>query len=294
MAAQSKFISGHTHLISLIGNPIRHSKSPVTHSVSFEKSGVDAVYLAFNIQAEDLPQILDAMRAMDGWDGSNVTMPCKQAIIPYLDGLSDGAELIGAVNVLEKTEEGKLIGHNSDGMGFWVNVRKQGFDPKGKVATVTGPGGAGSAIWVQGALEGLSKIHIFARQDGPSYNHTKELLDNVIARTGCDVQLHAFEDADAMKAAIAESDILCNATPVGMGADSTDTPVPADFIKEGMVVADAIYFPLMTQLLQDAEAKGCQAITGIGMMNEQAAVGEKIWFGIDMPIDEVSAEVADL
>ena len=92
MAAQSKFISGHTHLISLIGNPIRHSKSPVTHSVSFEKLGVDTVYLAFNIGPEDLPDVLNAMRRMDGWDGSNVTMPCKQAIIPYLDGLSDAAQ----------------------------------------------------------------------------------------------------------------------------------------------------------------------------------------------------------
>ena len=291
MAAQSKFISGHTHLISLIGNPIRHSKSPVTHSVSFEKLGVDTVYLAFNIGPEDLPDVLNAMRRMDGWDGSNVTMPCKQAIIPYLDGLSDAAELMGAVNVLQKTEDGKLIGHNSDGAGFWENLRKHGVDPKGKTVTVTGPGGAGSAIWVQGALDGAAKIHVFAREGGPSYQHTLELLPKVIEKTGCDVQLHPFEDTEALKAAIAESDILANATPVGMGDGSTDSPVPADFIKEGMVVADAIYFPLMTQLLQDAEAKGCQVVTGIGMMNEQAAVGEKIWYGVDMPIDDVTAEL---
>ena len=291
MAAQSKFISGHTHLISLIGNPIRHSKSPVTHSVSFEKLGVDAVYLAFNITPEDLPDVLAAMRRMDGWDGSNVTMPCKQAIIPYLDGLSDAAELMGAVNVLQKTEDGKLIGHNSDGAGFWENLRKHGVDPKGKTVTVIGPGGAGSAIWVQGALDGVAKIHIFAHENGPSYNHTLELLPKVIQKTGCDVQLHPFEDAEAMKAAIAESDILANATPVGMGDNSTESPVPADFIKDGMVVADAVYFPLMTQLLQNAQAKGCQVITGIGMMNEQAAVSEKIWFGVDMPIDEVTAEL---
>ena len=291
MAAQSKFISGHTHLISLIGNPIRHSKSPVTHSVSFEKLGIDAVYLAFNITPEDLPDVLAAMRRMDGWDGSNVTMPCKQAIIPYLDGLSDAAELMGAVNVIEKTKDGKLIGHNTDGAGFWENLKKHGVDAEGKTVTVTGPGGAGSAIWVQGALNGAAKIHIFARENGPSYNHTLELLDAVIAKTGCDVQLHPFEDQEAMKAAVAESDILANATNVGMGADNTETPVPAEFIKEGMVVGDAIYFPLMTQLLQDAEAKGCQVVTGIGMMNEQAAVGEKIWYGVDMPIDEVTAEL---
>jgi shikimate dehydrogenase len=291
MAAQSKFISGHTHLISLIGNPIRHSKSPVTHSVSFEKLGIDAVYLAFNITPEDLPDVLNAMRRMDGWDGSNVTMPCKQAILQYLDGLSDAAELMGAVNVLQKTEDGKLIGHNTDGAGFWENLLKNGVDAKDKTVTLTGPGGAGSAIWVQGALNGAKKIHIFAREGGPSYKHTLELLDAVIAKTGCDVQLHAFEDKDAMKAAIAESDILANATNVGMGDGCTDTPVPAEFIKEGMVVADAIYFPLMTQLLQNAEAKGCKVITGIGMMNEQAAVGEKIWYGVDMPIDEVTAEL---
>ena len=291
MAAQSTFISGHTHLISLIGNPIRHSKSPVTHSVSFEKLGVDAVYLAFNITPEDLPDVLNAMRRMDGWDGSNVTMPCKQAVIQYLDGLSDAAELMGAVNVIQKTEDGKLIGHNTDGAGFWENLKKNGVEAEGKTVTVTGPGGAGSAIWVQGALNGAAKIHIFARENGPSYNHTLELLDAVVAKTGCDVQLHPFEDAEAMKAAVAESDILANATNVGMGADNTESPVPAEFIKEGMVVADAIYFPLMTQLLQDAEAKGCQVVTGIGMMNEQAAVGEKIWYGVDMPIDEVTAEL---
>lgn len=294
MAAQSKFISGHTHLISLLGNPIRHSKSPVTHCVSFELKNVDAVYLAFNVQPENLPEILDAMRAMDGWDGSNVTMPCKQAVMQYLDGLAPSAELVGAVNVIEKTEDGKLIGHNTDGAGFWENMRKHGVDPKGKTVTLTGPGGAGSAILAQAALDGAAKVHIFAREGGPSYARTAERVEFLRERTGCDIQLHPFEDKDCLRECIAESDVLANATNIGMGDGSTDTPVPAEFIKEGMVVGDAIYFPLMTQLLKDAEAKGCTVVTGIGMMNEQAAVGEKIWYGIDMPIDEISAEIADL
>lgn len=91
MSAQAKHISGHTHLISLLGTPIRHSASPVTHSVSFELTGIDAVYLAFEATPDDLPDILSAMRRMGGWDGSNVTMPNKQAVIPHLDGLSDAA-----------------------------------------------------------------------------------------------------------------------------------------------------------------------------------------------------------
>ena len=291
MAAQSNFISGHTHLVSLLGKPIRHSASPVTHSVSFEKSGVDAVYLAFEVGNEDLPDVLNAMRRMDGWDGSNVTMPNKQAIIPYLDGLSDAARLMGAVNVIQKTADNKLIGHNSDGAGFMQNLAKHGFDPKGKTMTLTGPGGAGSAILVQAALDGIATLHVFARENGPSYNHSKEIIPGVAEQTGCNIILHPFEDKEAMKAAIAESDVLVNATNVGMGDEPGDTPVPAEFIKEGMVVADCIYHPLMTQLLLDAEAKGCQVVTGIGMMNEQAAIGEKIWFDIDMPIDEVVAEI---
>lgn len=291
MTAQSKFISGHTHLISLIGKPIRHSASPVTHSISFEKCGVDAVYLAFEVEPDDLADVTNAMRRMDGWDGSNVTMPCKQAIIPHLDGLSDAAELIGAVNVIQKTEDKKLIGHNSDGLGFMTNLRKHGVDPQGATFTLIGPGGAGSAILVQAALDGVAKLHVFARENGPSYCHTQTLLDPVREKTGCDVQLHPFEDKEAMAAAIAESSVLINATNVGMGDECTDTPVAAEMITEGMVVADAVYHPLHTQLLQDAEKKGCTIVTGIGMMNEQAAIGENIWYGIDMPIDEVTAEL---
>lgn len=284
-------VTGETHLISLIGKPIRHSMSPATHTLSFKKCGVNAVYVAFEIDPEDLPDVLAAMRRMDGWDGSNVTMPCKQAIIPHLDGLSDAAELMGAVNVVQKTEDKKLIGHNSDGQGFMDNLKKHGFDPKGKTMTLTGAGGAGSAILVQAALDGISTLHVFCREGGPSYNHVKELGPKVTEKTGCNVVLHAFENKDEMKECVAASDVLANATPVGMGHDCTDTPVPTEFIKEGMFVADAVYLPRVTQMLQDAEAKGCTIVPGIGMMNEQAAIGERIWYGIDMPTEEVAAEL---
>lgn len=186
MSAQAKHISGHTHLISLLGTPIRHSASPVTHSVSFELTGIDAVYLAFEATPDDLPDILSAMRRMGGWDGSNVTMPNKQAVIPHLDGLSDAAALIGAVNVIEKTEEGKLIGHNTDGAGFMKNIAKYGVVPEESTFTLIGPGGAGSAIMVQAALDGVKTVHIFARENGPSYKHAQTLIEPVKEQTGCD------------------------------------------------------------------------------------------------------------
>lgn len=288
--SQRSAISGHTHIISLLGSPIRHSMSPATHNLSFEKLGVDSVYVVFDVTESDLPQIVQAMKHMDGWDGSNVTMPCKQAIIPLLDGLSESAELMGAVNVLKK-EDGKIIGHNSDGIGFMNNLRKHGVNTSGETMTLVGPGGAGSAIVVQAALDGAKKVHVFAREGGPSYTRSTTLLPRVAEKTGCELILHPFEDKEAMKQAIAESDVLVNATPVGMGAESLESPVPAEFITPEVVVADAVYHPRMTKLLTDAEAKGCTIVGGIGMMIEQAATGEEIWYGVEMPTQEILDEL---
>lgn len=288
--SQRSAISGHTHIISLLGSPIRHSMSPATHNLSFEKLGVDSVYVVFDVTESDLPQIVQAMKHMDGWDGSNVTMPCKQAIIPLLDGLSESAELMGAVNVLKK-EDGKIIGHNSDGIGFMNNLRKHRVNTSGETMTLIGPGGAGSAIVVQAALDGAKKVHVFAREGGPSYTRSTTLLPRVAEKTGCELILHAFEDKEAMKQAIAESDVLVNATPVGMGAESLESPVPAEFITPEVVVADAVYHPRMTKLLSDAEAKGCTIVGGIGMMIEQAATGEEIWYGVEMPTQEILDEL---
>lgn len=289
--SQKTEISGHTHLISLLGNPIRHSMSPATHNLSFEKLDVDSIYVVFDVKQDDLPDIIAAMKRMDGWDGSNVTMPCKQAIIPLLDGLSDSAELMGAVNVLKKEEDGRITGHNTDGTGMMQNIRNHGEEIEGKTITVLGPGGAGSAILVQAALDGAKKVHVFAREGGPSYTRATTLLPRVQEKTGAEMILHAFENKDEMAEAIAESDILINATPVGMGDSAGETPVPAELIKEGMAVADAVYHPRMTQILKDAEAKGCKIIGGIGMMIEQAATGEEIWYGVKMPTQEILDEL---
>lgn len=280
-------ISGHTHLISLIGKPTDHSMSPAIHTYSFARCGIDAVYLAFDNEREAIPDILDAMRQSEGWDGANVTMPYKQAVVEHLDGLSQGAEIMGAVSVIVKDENGNLIGHNADGAGFLGNLRKHGVEPAGKVMTLLGPGGAGGAILVQAALDGVKKLNVFARRNGKSYQRAQELIEKTREASGCDISLHAFEDVDDLKACISESDILANATNVGMGEGCTDTPVPAEYLRSDLVVADAIYLPVRTQLLQDAEAAGATAITGLGMLVEQGAVGERIWYGIEMPVDDV-------
>lgn len=274
-------ISGHTHMISLLGNPTHHSASPATHNLSFEHAGIDTVYLCFDTQAEDLPQIIHAMKSMDTWDGSNVTMPLKQKVVPLLDDLDDAAALMGAVNVID-CKNGKTKGYNTDGMGFMINLRKHGVQDKGAKMTLVGCGGAGSAILVQAALDGVAAIDVFEMPSGTGHDNAATLIPKLEEKTGCKLALCDTTDKDALKASIAGADILVNSSPVGMGEDSTATPVPPEFIKEGMVVADTIYFPRETQLINDAKAKGCTVVPGLGMMIEQAAAGEKIWYGIDM------------
>ncbi len=280
-------ISGHTHLISLLGSPVEHSGSPASHNLSFEHLGIDAVYLAFDVKEDGLEAALAAMRALDGWDGSNVTMPCKRAVIPFLDKLDPAAELMNAVNVIAK-KDGELIGYNTDGVGFMTNLRNHGVTDKGATMTLLGAGGAGSAVLTQAALDGVATIHVFVRFTGNSYEHAKDLAGRVAERTDCDIQLHDLANQEDLKACIQASSILTNATSVGMGENSEESLVPVEFLHEGLAVADVIYFPRTTRLIRDAQAAGCVAVPGLGMMIEQAAAGEKIWYGVDMPTDEVA------
>lgn len=283
----SQPISGKTHLITLLGSPVSHSSSPAMHTLAFNRTGVDSVFLAFDVTAEDLPQVIPAMKRMDGWDGSSVTMPLKQAVVPYLDSITKSAQLSGSVNVIEKTADNKLIGHNSDGMGFMRGLKRHNVDIKNSVLTLLGPGGAGSAIFTQAALDGAPEIHLFARKGGASYTHALEMIENIKKVTHSTIEIHAFEDEDVLAETIGKSDILINSTNIGMGENSVDIPINPNYIKEKMIVADVIYFPRKTRLLQEAEKRNCKIISGMEMLIGQAAEAEKIWYGVDMPLKEI-------
>ena len=284
--AETDRISGHTRLISLLGKPTSHSMSPATHNLSFQLLGVDAVYVCFDVEPEKLGPVIEAMKAMDSWDGSNITMPCKQEVIKYLDGLDAAAELMGAVNVV-KYADGKVLGYNTDGLGFMTNLRKHGVQTEGARMVLLGPGGAGSAILVQAALDGVAYLDVFARLGGKSYNNAQGLIERVAAKTDCQIVLHDMNNTEDLAACIQDADILVNATNVGMGEGSVETPIPSKLIKSGMVVADAVYHPRETQFILDAKARACTTVPGLGMMIEQAAAGERIWYNVDMPIEEI-------
>ena len=284
-------ISGCTHMVTLIGNPTRHSLSPAMHNLSFVRAGVDAIYLCFDVADEvELPMVINALKCMEGWDGTNVTMPYKQAIMPLLTEIDDAAKLIGAVNVV-RCRNGITTGFNCDGLVFLQSVLKRGVDLAGKKVTLIGCGGAGSAILVQAAFDGVAIIDVFEVAGSQGAQNVRDLIPKLAQKSTCSINLFTVDDMDALKASVETSDILVNASPVGMGRARNATPVPANFIKPGMVVADAIYYPKETQLLKDAAAKDCLTVSGVGMLLEQAAVTEKILYDVEMDTAYVEQEL---
>ena len=275
-------ISGHTKTVCLIGSPVEHSLSPAMHTFSFEHLGEDCVYLAYEVQPEDLEAAIAGMKAM-GFLGFNVTMPHKTNMHKYLDEVSDAAQLMGAVNTVA-IRDGKAFGYNTDGAGFMRSLKENGVDVIGKKMTLIGPGGAGSAIYVQAALDGVADIDVY-RRNNDRQDATVDRVKKVAEKTGCNIRLLDLADQEALKQSIAESTVLVNASQIGMGETEGQSLVPADYLVDGLAVADVIYVPRKTKLLEDAEARGLKIINGLGMLLWQGAIGEDIWIGKEMPTE---------
>ena len=273
-------ISGHTKTICLIGSPVEHSLSPAMHTFSFEQLGVDCVYLAYNVEPDQLEAAVNGMKEL-GFLGYNVTMPHKTYISRYLDELSPAAELMGAINTVV-IKDGKAIGHNTDGAGFMRNIKENGVEVVGKKVTVMGAGGAAMAIYTQAALDGVAAIDVYNIKD-KFFDVTAERVAEVAEKTGCKMRLIDLEDKESLKQSIAESALFVNATRVGMGDLADQSVISPDYLADGIAVADTVYEPRKTKLLKDAEAKGLKAISGLGMLLWQAAIAEDIWVGKEMP-----------
>lgn len=275
-------ISGETKLTGLVGGPgITSSFSPRMHTASFAEVGVDAVYLSFPITPEMLGEVVQGLQ--DIAVGYNVTMPYKTYICKHLDGLSPAARLMGAVNTVE-IKDGKSYGHNTDGAGFSENLRVNGFNPSGKKVTIVGAGGAGSAVSTQLALDGAASISIFNIKD-EFWEKTVGRINHLAEETGVGVSLEDLNDRASLASSIANSDLFVNATRVGAGDLIDQCVIDEDMLHEGLTVADTVYNPVESKLIKMAKAHGLAAYGGLGMLLQQAALAEKIWFGTDMPIE---------
>lgn len=276
-------IDGHTRLAAVVATPIKHSISPFIHNYAFDKTGVNGVYVAWDIPESELQVTLENVKRYDMF-GVNISMPYKQAVIPFMDGLTDSAQLIGAVNTVIN-RDGKLIGHNTDGIGFFRSLKTfSDFDVKGKVMTILGGGGAATAIIAQAVLNGAGQIIIFNQSE--FLDNTRQMAERLSDKTEVSIKVLPVEDKALIQEMTNQSDLLVNATSVGMDGKLMVVS-PEMIFPEGIQVADVIYQPFETPFLALARSKGINAVNGLGMLLFQAAEAFEVWTGEKMPTEEI-------
>lgn len=275
-------ITGHTGFLGLLGSPVAHSISPAMHNAAFNALGLDYVYLCFDTDTSGLKTAVEGLKEL-GVKGFNCTYPDKNLMCELADELSPAAKMIGAVNTV-LNDNGRLIGHNTDGVGYMMSVKDAGFDIIGKKMTLLGAGGAASAICVQAALDGVSEIDIYSIKDA-FWDRAVKMVDSINQNTNCKANLYEFHDETSFRNSVATSDILTNGTSVGLAPNEDRCPVSdLSVLREGLIVSDVIYNPKETKLLRLAKEAGCATFNGMYMLLYQGAEAFKIWTGQEMPV----------
>lgn len=278
-----KVITGNTKLYGLIGKPVKHSRSPEMQNYAFEHHDIDSVYLVFEVDDTNLESAIHGLKSL-GVLGYNITMPIKQSIIPLLDELSQEAEIIGAVNTVIN-QKGKLTGYNTDGQGFVQSLVMEGIEPKEKVYSILGGGGAAKAIAVQLAIEGAKEIRVFSRNLSQGESIKNSILNHI---DGVVVDNYSL-DMELLKQKCTDSDVLIQTTGVGMGEyEGQSVVTDLSVFHENLIAVDVIYHPAETKFMQMAKTAGCKKIiNGLGMMIGQGAIAFKIWTDQEMPVELV-------
>ena len=280
-------ISGHTGLTALLGHPVSHSLSPLMHNEAFRLLSLDYVYLCFDVDEHNLEEAVRGLKAC-GIRGFNLTMPNKNRMAELADSLSPAASMTGAVNTVVN-DNGRLTGHNTDGVGFLRALKESGFNICGKRMTILGGGGAASAICAQAALDGAEEITVVSRPSSRFHERTMLLLERICRETTCRAGRIDSDDRSALQSALDRSDLLVNATPVGMTPDEGVSPLPDDVsLHPGMTAADIIYQPRETLLLRKAKEAGCRTMNGLYMLLYQGAEAFRLWTGQEMPVNAMS------
>ena len=270
-------ISGTTKVCAIIGDPVEHSLSPVMHNAAFKELGLNLVYLAFTVTAKELKSAISGVRSM-GLKGLNVTMPHKNAVMNYLDEVDATAKNIGAVNTI-LSNDGKLIGYNTDGNGALMALKEKEVFPKGKKLVILGAGGAAKAIAYQTAKD-ADELVILNRTPEKA-NKLVELLSKSLNKKVKSGTL----SSKVLKEELETTDILINATSLGMHPNIDRSPVPSDLLHSDLSVMDIIYNPLETKLLKEAKSAGATIVSGVEMLIYQGAVAFEIWTGCFAPVD---------
>ncbi|MCA1900144.1 MAG: shikimate dehydrogenase [Chloroflexi bacterium] len=272
--------------LGLIGYPLEHSLSPKIHAAALKACGLSGGYALFAIPPQDsqgLKDLIARVRARE-IHGLNVTIPHKQSVIEFMDELTPTAKAIGAANTIY-LRENKLIGENTDAAGFLADLKKFTDGKKlayGKSALVLGAGGAARAV-VYALLRGGWNIALAARR----VEQAQELANSFENET-----IKVINYAELQPFGF---DLLVNATPVGMSPKVDDSPLPGKFsLNKDTMVYDLVYNPRQTRLAREAQAQGCSAATGLGMLIEQAALAFEIWTGCVPPRPALWQSIRDV
>jgi shikimate dehydrogenase len=272
-------------LIGGIGLPIAENPTGIMHEAAFDALGLRWRYQLLEVGPDELGDLVRGMKAMK-FMGANFTIPHKVAIIDHLDGVAESAQLIGAVNTIRLDEKGGWIGENTDGKGFTGALAEKNVPVAGKNVTLLGAGGAARAISVELALAGVQNITIVNRSAKRAEPLAKVINDETKTKA-------TFVPWRGTYAVDAATDILVNATSIGL-FPSTDKPdIDYGGIARGMVVVDVIPNPPETPFLNEAARHGARTIDGLAMLVAQGAIAFEMWTGKPAPRDIMRKALAE-
>ncbi|MEF2964848.1 shikimate dehydrogenase [Paenibacillus sp. M1] len=270
-------------LLGVMGDPIIQSKSPAMHRAALDASGIAGIYVPLHVRAGSLREAVEGVRAL-GFRGVNVTVPHKVEVMSYLDEIDEGARAIGAVNTIVN-DDGVLKGYNTDGIGYIRSLKREAVpDLGGKRVLVLGSGGAARGIVHALLRENPARVTVANRTAEKARELARE-WSQLGSLYGC-----GMEEAAGV---LPEVDIVINTTSVGMYPVPGRTPLDPGLLPSGIVVSDLIYNPLRTELLLQAERKGCTIHNGLGMFVYQGGYAFEYWTGRPAPIDAMREAVLD-
>lgn len=266
MNAASSFapalISSRTRAIAVIGHPIEHSITPLIQNAALHEAGADIVNVAFNVGPDDLLQAVQGAKSL-GFLGLMVTIPHKEAVLSACDELDLSAQSMGAANLLHFRPDGKIVGHSTDGWAALKSLAEEGVGVRGARVTIIGGGGAARSLALTFARAGARAILILNR----TVERAQRIADEVLALQVSQLVCRALPLCEeTLGEALSETDLLVNASSVGMHPDDDDSPVPAHLLHSDLAVYDIVYNPLETRLLHDARTRGATIVDGLGML----------------------------
>ncbi|MBD2464189.1 shikimate dehydrogenase [Oscillatoria sp. FACHB-1407] len=273
-------ILGTTKLLGVVGYPVAHSLSPVMHNAAIAQLGADYIYLPFPVAPDQLKPAIAGFQAI-GVQGFNVTIPHKQTVMPLLSGISEVAQVIGAVNTVAWTDQG-WWGTNTDVIGFMAPLKAMNRDWQGAIALVLGNGGSARAVVAGCAQLGCADTWVVGRDPKKLEAFHASWQDSTLVPR---LSVYPWSELPVL---LPQASLVVNTTPIGMHPKVEETPLSQaeiESLQPGAIAYDLIYTPRPTQFLQLAQSRGAIACDGLEMLVQQGAAALELWLQQPVPVD---------